>query len=48
MEKWMSNLSDDKKIVLTNIRGSYDSTAYYMNFFGSVFEKCQDLNIMDN
>ena len=43
----MSNLSDDKKIVLKNIPGSHDSTAYYMNFFGSIFAKCQDLNIMD-
>ena len=43
----MSNLPDDKKIVLTNIPGSHDSSAYYMNFFGSVFSKCQDLNIME-
>ena len=47
MEKWMSNLPDDKKILLINIAGSHDSTAYCMNFFGSVFAKCQDLNIVD-
>ena len=47
MEKWMSKLPDDKKIVLTNIPGSHDSTAYCMNFFGSIFAKCQDLNIID-
>ena len=43
----MSKLPDDKKIILTNIPGSHDSTAYYMNIFGSVFAKCQNLNIME-
>lgn len=43
----MSKLPDDKLLLLTNIPGSHDSTAYNMNIFGSVFAKCQDLNIMD-
>lgn len=43
----MSNLPDNKKIVLTNIPGTHDSAAYNMHFFWSVFAKCQDLNIMD-
>ena len=47
MEKWMSNLPDDKKIVLINIPATHNSSAYNMNVFGSVFAKCQDLNIME-
>jgi len=47
MKNWMSNLPDDKKIILTNIPASHDSTAYNMNYFGSVFAKCQDLDILE-
>ena len=47
MESWMSNLSDNRKLLLTNIPGSHDSTAYNMHYFGSVFAKCQELNIME-
>ena len=47
MEKWMSNLPDNRKIVLINIPGSHDSTAYNINFFGSIFAKTQDLNIIE-
>ena len=43
----MSKLPDEKILLLTNIPGSHDSAAYNMNFFGSVFAKCQDLNIME-
>ena len=43
----MSKLPDNKKIILTNIPGTHDSAAYNMNIFGSVFAKCQDLNIME-
>ena len=43
----MSNLPDDKKIILTNIPGSHDSAAYNMNIFWSILAKCQDLNIME-
>lgn len=47
MKNWMSKLPDDKKIILTNIPGSHDSTAYNMHYFGSVFAKCQDLDILE-
>ena len=47
MESWMSSLPDNKKLVLTNIPGTHNSAAYNMNYFGSVFSKCQDLTIMD-
>lgn len=43
----MSKLDSNKKLILINIPGSHDSTAYNMNFFGSVFAKCQDLNISE-
>ena len=43
----MSNLPDNRKIVLINIPGSHDSTAYNINFFGSIFAKTQDLNIIE-
>lgn len=42
----MSNLSDDRKLILINIPGSHDSAAYNMHYFGTVFAQCQDLNIM--
>ena len=47
MENWMSKLPDNKLLLLTNIPGSHDAAAYNMHFFGSVFAKCQDLNIME-
>lgn len=47
MEKWMSHFPDDKKILLINIPATHDSCAYNMNYFASVFAKCQDLNIME-
>ena len=43
----MSKLPNNKKIILTNIPGTHDSAAFNMNYFGSVFAKCQDLNIME-
>ena len=48
MEKWMSKLPDDKKIVLINIPGSHDSAAF--NMMTSVSDKvaqCQSLNITE-
>ena len=45
MENWMSKIPDEKKIILMNIPGSHDSTAYNMFFLGSVFAKTQDLDI---
>ena len=43
----MARLPDNKKIILINIPGSHDSTAYNINMFGSVFAKTQDLNILE-
>lgn len=45
MEKWMSKIPDEKNLVLLNIPGSHDSTAYNMNCLGSCFAKTQDLDI---
>ena len=45
MNKWMSKLLDEKKLVLINIPGSHDSTAYNLFWLGSVFAKCQDYDI---
>lgn len=45
MEKWMSIIPDNKKIVLMNIPGSHDSTAYNIFCLGSCFAKTQDLDI---
>ena len=44
-EKWMSELPDEKKLVLVNIPGSHDSTAYNMNVFGVKFAKTQNYDI---
>lgn len=41
----MSKIPDEKNLVLLNIPGSHDSTAYNMNCFGSCFAKTQDLDI---
>ena len=40
-ERWMSDLPNEKKLVLLNIPGSHDSAAYYMNFFGGLYAKTQ-------
>ena len=45
MENWMSKIPDKKKIVLINIPGSHDSTAFNMFCLGSCFAKTQDLDI---
>ena len=42
----MSKIPDEKKLVLINIPGTHDSTAFYMNCCGSCFAKCQNLDIM--
>ena len=44
-EKWMSELPDERKLVLINIPGSHDSTANNMNVFGSKFAKTQNYDI---
>ena len=31
MEKWMSKLKDDRKLIYVNIPGTHDSAACYMN-----------------
>ena len=41
----MSKLPDNQKIILTNIPGSHDSTAYYIKSYGSVFAQTQTLTI---
>lgn len=41
----MSRIPDEKSIVLINIPGSHDSTAYNMFCLGSCFAKTQDLDI---
>ena len=41
----MSRISDEKKIVLINIPGSHDSSAFNMFCLGSCFAKTQDLDI---
>lgn len=46
MENWMSLLPDDKIYILTNIPGTHDSAAYYMNRIGSQFSKTQIHNII--
>ena len=45
MEKWMSKISDNKKLVLINIPGTHDSTAYYLNCLGSCFAQTQYIDI---
>ena len=45
MKKWMSRIPDNKNIVLINIPGSHDSTAYNMFCLGSCFAQTQDLDI---
>jgi 1-phosphatidylinositol phosphodiesterase len=45
MEKWMSRIPDNRAIVLINLPGSHDSTAYNMFCLGSCFAKTQDLDI---
>lgn len=41
----MSKLPDNQKIVLTNIPGSHDSTAYYIKSYGAVFAQTQNIPI---
>ena len=41
----MSRIPDEKSIVLINIPGSHDTTAYNMFCLGSCFAKTQDLDI---
>ena len=45
IERWMSYLPPEKKLVLINIPGSHDSAAYNINFFGAKFAKTQDYDI---
>lgn len=45
MEKWMSNIPDNKKLVLINIPGTHDSCAFHMNRLGSDFATTQYYNI---
>jgi len=45
MNKWMSKIPDDKKIVLINIPGSHDSAAYCMNRILSCFSQTQYFDI---
>ena len=45
MENWMAKIPDNKKIILMNIPGSHDSTAYCMHCLGSKFAKTQSLDI---
>ena len=45
MEKWMSKISDKKKLVLINIPGSHDSAAYLINNIGSCFAQTQYIDI---
>ena len=41
----MSKISDNKKLVLINIPGTHDSTAYYLNCLGSCFAQTQYIDI---
>ena len=45
MEKWMSNLNDNKKLDLINIPGTHDSAAFCMNRISFGWAKTQDLDI---
>lgn len=45
MDKWMSKIPDDKKIVLINIPGSHDSASYCMNRAISCFAQTQYFDI---
>ena len=48
LEKWMSKLPDDKKIVLINIPGSHDSAAFNINnSVSNRLAQCQSLNITE-
>ena len=47
MNKWMSRIPDQKKIVLINIPGTHDSCAFYMNRLGADFSTTQFHNIKE-
>lgn len=47
MEKWMSRIPDQKKLVLINIPGSHDSCAFAMNRMGEDFARTQYHNIKE-
>jgi 1-phosphatidylinositol phosphodiesterase len=47
MEKWMSKISDNKKLEVINIPGTHDSAACHMNRMSFGWAKTQDLNIAD-
>jgi len=46
MDKWMSKIPDNKKMVLINIPGSHDSAAYCMNRMLSCFSQTQYFDIL--
>ena len=45
MDKWMSKIQDNKKMVLINIPGSHDSASYCMNRILSCFAQTQYFDI---
>ena len=45
MENWMSRIDDSKKIILINIPGTHDSTAYCMNRISFKCANTQELTI---
>ena len=47
MEKWLSKIDDSKKLILMNIPGTHDSTAYYMNRISFNWARTQNLAISD-
>lgn len=47
MEKWMSLVNDEKKIILLNIPGTHDSAACHMNRISFNFAKTQSLTIYE-
>jgi ABC-type phosphate transport system ATPase subunit len=47
MEKWLSKVDDSKKLILMNIPGTHDSTAYYMNRISFNWARTQNLTISD-
>ena len=47
MEKWLSKIDDSKKLILMNIPGTHDSTAYYMNRISFNWARTQNLTISD-
>ena len=47
MEKWMSKLKDDRKLIFVNIPGTHDSAACYMNRMSFNWARTQNLRIAD-